>query len=133
MPENDYPPECVENSFASFAGELNGFAGLSDSGERSVSGGAEKSVAGFSAALGNIVPPIPVVLTGSRGPHTDPIPGLRDAMIASAIIRMASLLPKASGDHADELRAAALKLLQTGGQKIVDYSRNGGRPKKKGR
>jgi hypothetical protein len=135
MPDDDpeYPLECADTSFASIFGEINGFAGTENSGDKNgvPAGANQKGLNALTSAFGQAIPPIPVLITGSRNPKPETIPGLREAMIASAVLRLAAQLPASSSANSAELRAAGLRLLGLGGQKIVEFSKRASRTPKK--
>ncbi len=60
---------------------------------------------------------IPVVITGTRPPMSADFPGLREAMIGSAIFQLAEQLPESP--LKEEIKKLALDLHVSGGEKIV--------------
>jgi hypothetical protein len=129
MPDNEYPPQFAESSLAGIEGEINAYAG----GESMMRSAAHASTAApeqTKALLGGGGPfgAVPVVVTGIKSPHVEGLPGLREAMIASAIIRLVNQLPPQHPIGA-ELRASALKLFAAGGDKISACGRSASRPR----
>ncbi len=132
MPGNsDYPPAFSNPSISSTVGQVNDFAGNdASSSTRSVGAASNKAAA---AAFGNANlhagDGIPVVITGSRPPMSAHFPGLREAMLGSAIFQLAEQLP----DTADlaqikkTIKELALDLHLRGGEKIVKTRRTKGK------
>lgn len=124
---SDYPPEFVENCFASFEGELNGFAGPNgDEANGSTwspmtAGAAQKAVgAAATGARGDV----PVVIAGTRSPRPRAvIGGLREQMVAAAVMRIADQLPADAAVFRNRLRSVALDLLSAGAEKTVRHTR----------
>src|SRR4051812_1855376 len=125
MPDTDgsYPPQFAESCVAGVVGQINDFAG-----------GYEDSINAIAAAVPENrslpgVPTngagIPVVVTGFKTPSGEALPGLREALIASAIIKLVGQIPP-TNPLRQELRASALKLYAFGGDKISAYGKGGG-------
>lgn len=131
---SDYPPEFVENCFASFEGELNGFAGPHE--DQSPYGTIHSPMmapGGGSKGQGGPAGPgtgdLRVVVDGTRSPRPrETLPGLREQMVAAAVLRIADQLPRDAAQHRTRLRAAAHDLLAAGAEKAVRYGR---KPRKK--
>jgi hypothetical protein len=127
MPGNsDYPPAFSNPSISSTVGQVNDFAGnASSSSMRSVGGASSKAAAAFGNVNLQAEEGIPVVITGSRPPMSAHFPGLREAMLGSAIFQLAEQLPD-TPDLAEikkTIKELALDLHLRGGETIVKTRR----------
>jgi hypothetical protein len=109
---------------AGVVGQINDFAGgYESSGLQDIAAdlSQNKTLPGVPADGSGI----PVVVTGFKGPSGETLPGLREALIASAIIKLVAHIPP-NNPLRNELRASALKLYTMGGDKISNYGKTGG-------
>lgn len=117
MPGNqDYPPQFSESAISSAIGTVNDFAGAEGMETRSAAvptAETQRAMASLASSGG-----IPVVITGSRAPTNTPFPGLREAMIGSAIYQLAAQVPD-DNPIKKRIQELALELHYTGGDKIV--------------
>jgi hypothetical protein len=109
-----------ESSLASMMGEINDFAGSDSTSTRAFAAapGANDDV---TRALSNLIGSqgaVPVVLTGTRPPNQIPFPGLREAMVGAAIVR---LLQQISDENPikSQIHELALQLHRSGGEQIA--------------
>lgn len=129
MSHGSYPPQFSMNSVSNVVGNLNDLAGSSNSSSRSLmpnrDGDAQAALSGAARFGGSV----PVVITGTQNPDEPDFPGLREAMIGSAIWQIAQ---QASGDDiAERIKELALELHRRGAQKILDASRPANQTTKK--
>lgn len=119
MPGNqDYPPQFSESAISSAIGTVNDFAGAEGMEMRSAaaaapSGETQRAMASLASSGG-----IPVVITGTRPPTNTPFPGLREAMIGSAIFQLAAQVPD-ENPIKKRIQELALELHYSGGDRIV--------------
>lgn len=117
------------NSVSNVVGNLNDLAGSGNSTARGLMPAQDGDAAKRLSATGNYGGSVPVVITGTQNPDEPDFPGLREAMIGSAIWQIAQ---QAAGDDiAEKIKELALQLHRRGAQKILDASRPGSQSTKK--
>jgi hypothetical protein len=118
MPGNqDYPPQFSESAISSAIGTVNDFAGSEGMEMRSAAAPSAENQRAM-ASLASVSGGIPVVITGTRPPTNTPFPGLREAMIGSAIFQLAAQVPD-DNPIKKRIQELALELHYSGGDKIV--------------
>lgn len=122
MASPNHPPAFSQNAISNVSGQINDFAGASNT-MRSMKMSGTSSVADDGALrAADRRAPVPVVVTEIQGEPVEPLPGLREAMIASAIIRLVDQLP-AGNPLGAEIRRSAARLYASGGEIIASYGR----------
>jgi hypothetical protein len=120
----DYPPQYADSCVAGVVGQINDFAGPYES--DSLSAPAPATAKGGAQSLGHgrqaNDPGVPVVITGFKTPAGEALPGLRESLIASTIIKLIAHLPP-TNPLREEIRKSALQLYAQGGDKISAYGR----------
>ncbi len=116
MPNSSYPPQHTQSAMSAMLGQINDLAG-SNSTLRSMTAPAESDGAS-SLSAGNFGSPVPVVITGTQNPNEPHFPGLREAMIGSAIYQLAQQIPPDSR-FAEQIKELALALHRSGAEKIL--------------
>jgi len=118
MPQNDYPPQFSESAISSAIGTVNDFAGAEGMEMRSAAAAPSGETQRAMASLASVSGGIPVVITGTRPPTNTPFPGLREAMIGSAIYQLAAQVPD-DNPLKKRIQEIALELHYSGGDRIV--------------
>lgn len=121
----DYPPQCTDSCVSSTIGQINDLSGpeeqFDSQGEQTIAAQALK----LNPTHGGIGEraltdgALPVVITGSRPPFSNHFPGLRESLIASAIIQLAEQIPEDNGEIREAIIQAAERLHRAGGDKIL--------------
>lgn len=118
----EYPPQFADSVVSSIIGQINDLSGSEPETTSSPSANIDlKRGSAFAGALEDIRP-IPVFITGSRAPSNNHFPGLREAVIGSAIIQLADQIPDDSAELLrikEEIIRVAEKLHRAGATKIL--------------
>jgi hypothetical protein len=125
--DSDFPPQFSESSISSAIGTVNDFAGPEAMETRSaavLSAENQRVLGGLASIPGGI----PVVITGTRAPVSTPFPGLREAMIGSAIYQLAAQVPN-SNPLKKRIQDLALELHFLGGDRIAGQRSRKGKKK----
>jgi hypothetical protein len=124
-PGPEYPPQFSDSSISGVLGDINDFAGPEEGGGEFRSAAFAQKSATQGKAIGD-TNPTPVFITGIAGPQQATHPGLRETMVASAILRFVSQLPQ-NDPNVKKITSGAFGLMGKGGAKIVDYAKKNSR------
>jgi hypothetical protein len=109
-------------------GQINDLAGTENSSETSAA--PKLSIDQSTGAVSSSGSAIPVIITGTRPPLSTHFPGLRETMIGSAIFQLAEQIP-VDNEFRAQIQELALKLHQSGAEKIIRSRKTAGARKAK--